>query len=100
MSEAVTSTLFVVARQLLVAFREHSYVTCTLTSGKIETGYVVYLNSIERNFWLMADPEAARNYFSAALRDREHDAAKYRKFSVVLEFSAVVSVEKTDPPER
>jgi hypothetical protein len=92
--------MFLTARQLLAAFREHSYVTCTLTSGKTETGYVVHLNSIDRNFWLIADPKAARNYFSAALRERERDTAKFRKFSVVLDFSAVVSVEKTDPPER
>jgi hypothetical protein len=92
--------MFLTARQLLAAFREHSYVMCTLTSGKTETGYVVHLNSIDRYFWLMADPKLVRNYFSAALREREQDAAKYRKFSVVLEFSSVVSVEKTDPPER
>jgi hypothetical protein len=100
MTEVLSSNMFLTARQLLAAFREHSYVTCTLTSGEIKVGYVVHINSIDRHFWLMADPKLARDYFSAALRERERDAAKYQKFSTVLEFSTVVSVEKTDPPER
>ena len=100
MSEVLSSGMFLTARQLLAAFREHSYVTCTLASGEAKVGYVIHINTMDRHFWLMSDLKLVRDYFSAALRERERDAARYRKFSTILEFSAIVSVEKTDPPER